>query len=58
MIKVTRTIEYEYSSIEVALRDVEAWSVGHRWQMFGSHKRARSRVVEVREVPPPPPPGT
>lgn len=59
MIRVVRTIEYEYDDWETAARDIAMWQMrGSRntWSPFGKEKRARSRIESADEVEPRPKP--
>lgn len=47
MIRVVRTIEYEYADWETATLDISTWQLRsgrNTWNPFGSKKRARSRI--------------
>jgi hypothetical protein len=56
MIRLTRTIEYEYESVEEMAKDVAGWTLrpGTSWFPFNARKRARSRIETVVEVQPVP----
>lgn len=50
MIRLTRTIEYEYDSAEDMAKDVACWTLRpstSKWFPFGPTKRARSTIVTV-----------
>jgi hypothetical protein len=55
VIRLTRTIEYEYESLEDMASDLTCWTLRtgttragrHDWFNFGPTKRARSRIVSV-----------
>lgn len=52
MIRLTRTIEYEYETVEDLAKDVANWTLrpSPQWFAFGPTKRARSTIVAVVEV--------
>lgn len=52
MIRLTRTIEYEYESVEDMVRDLACWSLPtqkHPFE-FNGRKRARSEITKVDAV--------
>jgi hypothetical protein len=51
VIRLTRTIEYEYESAEDMAKDVAGWSLPSKnWFKFNGKKRARSRITSVVEL--------
>jgi hypothetical protein len=53
VIRLTRTIEYEYDSAEDMARDIACWSLrgtGRTWFPFNNRKRARSRITAIEDV--------
>lgn len=53
MIRLTRTIEYEYDSPEDMAVDIASWTLrgtGHTWFPFNKRKRARSRITSVEDL--------
>jgi hypothetical protein len=49
MIRLTRTIEYEYESVEEMAKDVASWTLRPtpEWFPFNPKKRARSKITKV-----------
>lgn len=49
MIIVTRTIEYQYDTIEDMAKDIACWTLrpSSKWFPFNGKKRARSTIVSV-----------
>jgi hypothetical protein len=55
VIRLTRTIEYEYESLEDMASDLTCWTLrtgttragGRSWFDFGPKRRARSRIDSV-----------
>lgn len=52
MIRLTRTIEYEYESLEDMASDLTCWTLRsgtamRAWVTFGPRRRARSQIESV-----------
>ena len=53
MIRLTRTIEYEYDTAEDMAKDIASWTLrgcGAEWFPFNPMKRARSRITAVEDL--------
>jgi hypothetical protein len=52
VIRLTRTLEYEYDTAEDMAKDIASWTLrtGTGWFPFNGRKRARSRITAVEDL--------
>jgi hypothetical protein len=53
VIRLVRTIEYEYDTAEEMAKDIASWTLrgpGQTWFPFNPRKRARSRISGVEDL--------